>query len=313
MKHYLFGGILSCLCCVMSVKAHAQSEYTVRVLTFEDEDYKGDVNFAGKKDWSSLVDEPQYGGPLLYGESGMGVFEEKDAYKWTDEGHTMLHNIISEGWGSWCYWTGGHAISHYVSGNIESHGDFNSQLTVYKKDVEGLQTTGGGHNGSDNFAVHYGYHDNSGYSAETSPVLSFSDGVARVIDHMYVNNICYSLNVYCEGNGLSAKIGDDDWVKIVATADNGNTAEFYLCNGPKNIVTDWTKWDLSVLGEVKSVEFNITGSSDNGFGFSLPAYFAYDDVAVRFPVEKTLEGDMNHDGKITMEDVNILMNNYLGK
>lgn len=31
-----------------------------------------------------------------------------------------------------------------------------------------------------------------------------------------------------------------------------------------------------------SVEFNITGSSDNGYGYSQPAYFAYDDVAVRF-------------------------------
>ena len=28
--------------------------------------------------------------------------------------------------------------------------------------------------------------------------------------------------------------------------------------------------------------FNVTGSSDNGYGFSQPAYFAYDDVAVRF-------------------------------
>ena len=26
----------------------------------------------------------------------------------------------------------------------------------------------------------------------------------------------------------------------------------------------------------------MTGSSDNGYGFSQPAYFAYDDVAVRF-------------------------------
>ena len=45
---------------------------------------------------------------------------------------------------------------------------------------------------------------------------------------------------------------------------------------------DWTKWDLSGLGKVLKVTFNVTGSSDNGYGFSQPAYFAYDDVAVRF-------------------------------
>lgn len=48
---------------------------------------------------------------------------------------------------------------------------------------------------------------------------------------------------------------------------------------------EWTKWDLSVLGKVAKVDFNITGSSDNGYGFSQPAYFAYDDVAVRFEKE----------------------------
>ncbi|MDE6225286.1 MAG: DUF4465 domain-containing protein, partial [Muribaculaceae bacterium] len=50
---------------------------------------------------------------------------------------------------------------------------------------------------------------------------------------------------------------------------------------PDNIVMDWTKWDLSVLGKVAKIEFNILGSSDNGAGFSQPAYFAYDDVTVQ--------------------------------
>ena len=59
-------------------------------------------------------------------------------------------------------------------------------------------------------------------------------------------------------------------------------SEFYLCNGPENIVTEWTKWDLSSLGKVAKISFNMAGSSDNGYGFSQPAYFAYDDVAVAF-------------------------------
>lgn len=106
---------------------------------------------------------------------------------------------------------------------------------------------------------------------------------------MYVNNICYAINCYVDGNGLTANIGPDDWVKLVATGYDKDgkavetKAELYLCNGPDNIVMDWTKWDLSVLGEVTKIEFNVTGSSDNGYGFSQPAYFAYDDVAVRFP------------------------------
>ena len=33
---------------------------------------------------------------------------------------------------------------------------------------------------------------------------------------------------------------------------------------------------------VSKIEFNMAGDSDNGYGFSQPAYFCYDDVAVRF-------------------------------
>ena len=278
------------VCSLLPVSAFAaEPDYELRVLTFEDADYKGGTNFAGGNNWTSLIDSPQYGGKMLYGESGAGVDSVDAAYKWTDKNNTWLSNILSEGYGSWCYWSGGHAVSNYVSGEISKYGGFESQLTVYKKDVSGLERTGGGHNGSNNFAVHYGYADNSGYGlTEASlPTLTFADGTARVIDHMYVNNTDYALNCYIDGNGLTAKIGDDDWVKLVATGYNAagektGTASIYLCNGPKNIMMDWTKWDLSGLGKVLKVTFNVTGSSDNGYGFSQPAYFAYDDVAVRF-------------------------------
>ena len=278
------------VCSLLPVSAFAaEPDYELRVLTFEDADYKGGTNFAGGNNWTSLIDSPQYGGKMLYGESGAGVDSVDAAYKWTDKNNTWLSNTLSEGYGSWCYWSGGHAVSNYVSGEISKYGGFESQLTVYKKDVSGLERTGGGHNGSNNFAVHYGYADNSGYGlTEASlPALTFADGTARVIDHMYVNNTDYALNCYIDGNGLTAKIGDDDWVKLVATGYNAagektGTASIYLCNGPKNIMMDWTKWDLSGLGKVLKVTFNVTGSSDNGYGFSQPAYFAYDDVAVRF-------------------------------
>ena len=273
----------------VSAFAAERKDYTLRILTFEDADYKGGTNFAGGNDWTSLIDDPQYGGSFLYGE-GMGYFTEEEAYKWTDENNTELKNVLSSAYGSYCYWSGGHAISNYVSGDSATYGGFTSQLTVYKKGVEGLARTGGGHNDSNNFAVHYGYMDGSQFNmTEYLPSLSFADGVARVVDHMYVNNICYAINCYLEGNGLTAKIGPDDWVKLVATGYDkdgkkvATEAEIYLCNGPDNIITDWTKWDLSVLGEVTKIEFNVTGSSDNGYGFSQPAYFAYDDVAVRFP------------------------------
>lgn len=268
---------------------NANEGYEIRTLTFEDADYKGDgtLQSSGEASWSSLIDDPQYQGKQLYGESGSGSSESY--YYWADDNNTFLAHEFPFNWDTYCYWGGGHAISNYVSGEIEAYGDFNSQLTVYKKDVAGLERQGGGHNNSDNFCVHYGYHDDSDYSSKNVPSLYFMDGIPRVIDHMWVANTDYALNCYVNGNDLTAKIGDSDWVKIVATGYDENDAktgeaEIYLVNGPSNIVMDWTKFDLSGLGKVLKVDFNVTGSSDNGYGFSQPAYFAYDDVAVRFDI-----------------------------
>ena len=44
------------------------------------------------------------------------------------------------------------------------------------------------------------------------------------------------------------------------------------------------KFDLSGLGKVVKITFNLVGSADliGDYGLNCPAYFAYDDVAVRF-------------------------------
>lgn len=257
----------------MSVRA---VDYELRVLTFEDEDYKGDC----KEYWTSLVDSPQYGGPLLYGESGMGPAD----YHWNDEGNTFLAHDMPENFGTTCYWGGGHAISNYVDMEL-TNGDYQHQLAVYYKDPA---TGFGGHGGSKNFCVHFGYMDDSGFNmTENLPSVYFMDGVARVVDHMYVMWTTYLANCVSNGNGLTAPLEPDGYVKIIATGyDEDGTKvepslEFYLANADGQI-SEWTKWDLSSLGKVLKIEFNMAGDSNNGYGFSQPAYFCYDDVAVRF-------------------------------
>ena len=245
-------------------------------LTFEDVDYKGDANMVGERNWSSLIDSQQYGGPLLYPKNNQ-------LYNWSDANNTFLASELPNGWGDYQYWGGGHAISNYLDMDL-THGDFQHQLAVYYQDAK---TGFGGHNGSKNFCVHYGYADNSGYANGPLPYIYFGDGVARVVDHMYVTMTTYLANCVANGNGLTAPAGKDDWVKLVAIGydeDGKEVAtrpEFYLVGAEGNIL-EWTKWDLSALGKVVKIDFNVTGSNDNGYGFSQPAYFAYDYVAVRF-------------------------------
>ena len=298
------------------IKLPKALDYELRVLTFEDEDTKFtpySLDYAGVdiNTWSDLIDNPPYGGPLTYGDYMTAM------YNWYDEGNTELTHTFPDNY-AYCFWGGGHAISNYWgegwsdedrdlhiakyygedyvtenAGNDSMLGWFNLQLMVPVK----------AHSGN-NFAVHYGYKDFFTY-IENLPEISFADGETRVIDHMYVTNTNYTLNQLY--NGVKSEAGnsfggnwegltDDAWLKIVAQgfddveadayADPISEVEFYLVNG-KNVVTDWQKWDLSGLGEVAKVRFNFLYSDEMGgkYGFTIPGYFAYDDVAVRFDKE----------------------------
>ena len=239
---------------------------TIRVLTFEDADWKAGKNYVGQQSWTSLIDATQYGGELLYPSD-----EDATIYQWADLGNTYLAHEFCNGYGDKAYWGGGMAVSNYISTDY-TKASFMQQLEI---------PAATGHNGSKNFCVHNGY---ASYPGAPLPTLSFADGVERVIDHMYVVNTSYALNDMT--NQYTTFKKDEDWFKIVATGYNKagvttGTAEFYLAKDGK-FVTEWTKFDLSVLGKVQKVTFDMEGSCVNQWGMSTPAYFAYDDVAVQF-------------------------------
>lgn len=252
--------------------------YTLRTLSFEDSDAKfaGYTLYGGAEinTWSDLVDDMQYGGSLTYTD-----FVE-DTYYWYDEGNTELFHSFTTP-----YWGGGHVVSNYV---IEDY----STLPEGHYGWYELQMANpiGGHNGSANFAVHNGYSDffNSQIYDASLQTLEFADGVERVIDHMWVTNTCYVLNSLTYGDGFNSPASEETYIKIVAYGYNANdeetgSVEFALCeNGVP--VTEWTKWDMSSLGKVAKVAFNFSASEDQigSYGMNCPAYFAYDDVAVRF-------------------------------
>lgn len=254
--------------------------YELRVLTFEDEDAKFTsytLDYAGKtiSKWSDLVDDAQYGGTLTYNNYAEAT------YYWCDENNTELEHSFTTP-----YWGGGHAISNYV---IEDYatlpdGHYGWYELQFANPI-------GGHNGSSNFCVHNGYQDNFNTQIYDGKLawFSFKDGKEQVVDHMYVTNTCYFLNSLTYGDGFNQPAGDDTYVKIIAYGYDTNneatgTAEFYLVNGKNNILTTWKKFDLSSLGKVNKVVFNIEASEDQSgdYGLNCPAYFAYDDVAVQF-------------------------------
>ena len=294
-------------------KSEPELPYELRVLTFEDQDARFEsywLDYAGVEitTWSDLIDNPQYGGPLTYADMSSAE------YHWYDEGNTELSHTFPYNY-SYCYWGGGHAISNYWG---EGWSDEDRDIHIAKYYGEDYVTENAGndsmlgwfnlqlmtpvkaHSG-DNFVVHYGYKDEFSF-IENLPEIAFEDGVARVIDHMWVTNTNYTLNQLY--NGVKSEAGnsfggnwsgltESAWLKIVAQgfddidadayAEPVSEVEFYLVLG-EDVVTDWEKWDLSPLGAVAKVRFNFYYSEEMGgrYGFTIPGYFAYDDIAVRF-------------------------------
>ncbi len=293
-------------------------DYELRVLTFEDKDAKFTpyildyVDFYSGREittWSDLIDNPQYSGPLTYGNDAMDAM-----YYWYDEGNTELYHMFPDNY-AYCFWGGGHAISNYWGAGYTDEDRNKHILNYYGQDYieewagndQGLgwfcvqmMTPIAPHSG-ENFAVHYGYKDENSY-IENLPEWTFYDCEPRVIDHMYVTNTNYTLNQLYNGvkseqgnnfGGNWTGLTEDAWLKIVAYGfesvdddEHVSEVEFYLVNG-YNVVEDWQKWDLSGLGAVAKVRFNFEYSEEMGgrYGFTIPGYFAYDDVAVRFEKE----------------------------
>ncbi|MBQ7298109.1 MAG: DUF4465 domain-containing protein, partial [Alistipes sp.] len=283
------------------VQPEPELSYELRILTFEDEDVKFDPieNFT--------FAYPDYMGGYWYGDyftlTKWSDYIPRDgqygnghrSYEWYDANNTELEFV----WPSEDSWWGiaGHAgISDYV-GTMDDVNSFHDDNMLYMIDLQAYNVKGGA-NGSKNFCSQYGYLDPDEYATTYSPEgvlpgIQFHDGVARVIDHMYVTNTTYAYGVIIHGEcdfGGSFQLTDASTFKIVAYGYDSfddtepTITDFYLLNTGQRFVTDWTKWDLSVLGKVVRVEFNLV-ACDNGYGkygLVIPAYFAYDDVAVRF-------------------------------
>ena len=102
------------------------------------------ITFEGD-DWSSLVVANYNGG------KAMSVVYEDKAYTWTDQ-TTQLTSPCPEGWGY------PFMVSSYNSKDIEKFNTYELDLYLYNAQNEDA-TTGGGHDGSDNFLIGYGNYD----------------------------------------------------------------------------------------------------------------------------------------------------------
>ena len=160
---------------------------------------------------------------------------------------------------------------------------------------------GGGYNGSENYVVHF---VSSWDEPQKIEVLNNAQG--DIVSGFYVTNSAYAINSMTNGDGFAKKFEQGDWFKLTATADNGNTAEFYLADfrsaNPDEhyMLTTWEWFDLSSLGQVRSISFSLTSSDVSAYGMNTPSYFCLDNFGGTRN-ERTISTQFMENGRLTLD------------
>ncbi|MGN0234550.1 MAG: DUF4465 domain-containing protein [Bacteroidaceae bacterium] len=212
------------------------------------------VDFEGGY-FSALVDNPQYGGPLLYGELSSN-------YRWTDP-TTQLSGGMTNKWGGmYGFSEGGVAISNYIDEKTDSLHSFVDQLAIPVS------------NGSRNFAVVY-----------DEATIFFADEVAREVKSIDLIGTTYMLSVAKLGDGYARALTlSNDYFNVLIEGFDGEkstgTLTVSVC-AAGGFMDKWYTCNLSSLGKVTSLKFTMDGSDKGVYGLNTPAYVAMDNVVIK--------------------------------
>ena len=141
--------------------------------------------------------------------------------------------------------------------------------------------TGGGVNGSDNYAVAFTM-TMWGQPAQTYNGYSTGE-YGQVVNGFYATNTTYAYLSMRDGDGYSTAFDEDDWFKLTIYGLNssyektGGYVDFYLAEGT-DLLSTWEWVDLTSLGVVYGLEFELTSSDNGAYGMNTPAYFAMDNL-----------------------------------
>jgi len=255
-KNRLFlGSVLFALTCISFTSCESESESKDQIITFEDvtlgeTGYWNGNNLSGVKS----VNESAWGSVTEY----TGGFKS---------GELNCQNIFNETYNSWS----GMACS--TKTDMDSIG-YGNQYSVYA-------TSGAGQ--SKKFAVLCPF-----------DISSCSFSKEMVIKSLMINNATYAYWALKEGKvgyGTAKKFTAGDYFYITITGYDSDSLkteslDFYLADfrdGKSYICKDWTKVDLTSLGNVKTLTFKLTSTDTGEWGMNTPGYACMDNIIYTQP------------------------------
>ena len=244
----------------------AEGETTVEVEAAECGDYTVYVTDAYKKtasEWVRLT---------VLGEASVATFEnlyldEESFWNGADlrysfvSGSYLFENFFDAEQKFW----GGFAYSNVTDTEFNGYAD----LTAYSC------AAGSGYDGSANYA------EINCFSPATLTVMNSEEG--DIIRGFYITNASCAVKAIKDGLKPARPFEKGDYLILtIQDVDTENKVEYYLADYRSENETDhyyldtWQWVDLSSLGKVKSLSFQVTGSDSGKWGLNTPAYFCMD-------------------------------------
>ena len=170
---------------------------------------------------------------------------------------------------------------------------------------------GGGYDGSANYGVAYAAAFNGPcYVEETQ------NSVGAEVKGFYITNSAYAYASMTTGDAFAKKFGQGDWFKLTITGydvdgEVTGTKDYYLADlrdedaSKHYIINDWRYVDLSGLGKVKKIGFELSSSDSGEWGMNTPGYFCFDNFGAEGE-EVLPEGNVAIDEQVAdFEDIEI--------
>ena len=155
-----------------------------------------------------------------------------------------------------------------------------TKTTFETLDDQWNNVVGGGYDNSANYGVAYA----AAFNGPTYVTVKNHDG-GIVVPGFYVTNSSYAYNSMTGGDSFAKKFGKGDWFKLTVTGYDAagevtGTKDYYLADlrdpSKAYIINDWRYVDLSGLGKVSKLGFELSSTDNGDYGMNTPAYFCFD-------------------------------------
>lgn len=232
------------------------------------------------------------------------TFEE---YTLPESGHKMVDDAWADGGETYLY-SGSYAFANVpnksynaFSGYVISADKSNEATGEYM--IDQFRSAAGGAYEGDNFAIAYYSAPSSWYAGYKDPIILTYTTEAKLITGFYVTNSAYTLDAILNGDYANDAFGEGDYLSLTVKGYNGETLTgevmFYLADyrsaneSERFALKEWKWLDLSRLGAVTRLEFEMFTTKSDQFGFTTPTYFCLDNF-----------GAATHDPATGAENIN---------